>query len=57
MYIVIINNFLILSIENWFGNDEVIFQDGNAFCLKTNGIKAFLPEKKHIKSMVWPGKI
>ena len=26
----IMDNFLIPSIENWFG-DEVIFQDGNAF--------------------------
>ena len=42
VYIEILNNFLILSIENWFGDDEVIFQDNNSFCYRANRIKAFL---------------
>ena len=32
-YVKILCNFLIPSIENGFGFDEVIFQDGNASCL------------------------
>ena len=27
VYIEILDNFLISSLENWFGDDEVIFQD------------------------------
>ena len=45
MYMKILDNFLILMIENWFGYDEVIFQDDNVSCLRTRGIKAFLPER------------
>ena len=30
--LVIVDNFLIPSIENWSGDDEVIFQDDDASC-------------------------
>ena len=51
MYIEILDNFLIQSIENWFDHNEVISQDYNASCHRAKGIKAFLPER-HIKSMI-----
>ena len=47
LYIEILDNFLIQSAENWFG-DEVNFQDDNASCHRTKRIKAFL-QGKHIK--------
>ena len=34
----ILDNFLISSIENWFGDDEVIFQDDNASCHLAKGM-------------------
>ena len=37
--------FLIPSIENWFGDDEVIFQDDNASCYWVKGIKEFIQER------------
>ena len=40
------------SINNWFSDDEVIFQDNNASYHRTTGVKASLLEK-YIKSMVW----
>ena len=48
----VLNNFLIPSIENWFG-DEVIFQDNNASYHRAKGTKAFFQEK-YIKSIAWP---
>ena len=50
VYIKTLDNFLILSIENLFG-DEVIFKDVNEFCHRTKGNKAFLQER-HLKSAV-----
>ena len=41
----ILDNLLILSMENWFG-DEVSFQDQNVYCYKAKGIKAFLWERR-----------
>ena len=41
MYINILDNFLIESIENWFGDDEVIFQDDNLSCQRAKRNKAF----------------
>ena len=38
MYIEISDNFLILLIEIWFGDDDVIFLDDNASCHGVNGI-------------------
>ena len=38
MHIEILDNLTILSIENWFGDDEVIFQHDNASC---HGVKFF----------------
>ena len=45
-YIKILDPFLISLIENWFSEDEVIFQDDNASCHKVKGIKAFHQEKR-----------
>ena len=55
-YIEILDNFLIPSIENRFSDDEVIFQEDNASCLRAKEIKAFLQERL-IKSMIWPANI
>ena len=41
LYIEILANSLIPSIENWFG-DEVIVQDLDTACHRTIGIKGFL---------------
>ena len=41
-HIEILNNFLIPLIENWFGDDEIIFQDDYASCHTAKEIKAFL---------------
>ena len=38
MYIEILDNFLILLIENWFGDDDVIFWDNNSSRNKAKGI-------------------
>ena len=45
MYIKILDNFLIPSRENWLGDDEVIFPDYDASCLRANKVKAFLKER------------
>ena len=45
------DNLIILSIENWFVEDKVIFQDDNASCHSAKGIKAFRRET-YIKSMI-----
>ena len=39
MYIEILNNFLIQSTGNWFGDDEVIFQDAYASRQRGNWFK------------------
>ena len=52
VYVEILDNFLIPSIENGFG-EEAIFQDDNASCHRAKEIKAFLQES-HITSMTWP---
>ena len=51
-YIEILDNFLIPSIENWFGNDEVILRNDNGSCHRTKEIKTFHQER-HTKSMIW----
>ena len=38
-----LDNVLIPWIENWFGDNEIIFQNNNASCHK--GVKAFLLER------------
>ena len=38
--------FLIKSIENWFGDDEIIFQDNNA---------SYYSAKKDLKLFIWKG--
>ena len=48
VYIEIQDNLLIPSIENWFGDDEIIFQENNAPCHRAKGSKAFFQER-HIK--------
>ena len=53
VYIEIINNFLISSIENWFRDDEIIFQGYDTPFQRAKGIKAVLLQS-HIKSMTWP---
>uniref|UniRef100_A0A3B3S4R3 Tc1-like transposase DDE domain-containing protein n=1 Tax=Paramormyrops kingsleyae TaxID=1676925 RepID=A0A3B3S4R3_9TELE len=53
VYIEILDNFLILSIESRLGDDEVIFQDDNASCHRAKSVKTFLQER-HINSMTWP---
>ena len=50
MYIKILDNFLIPLIENWFGDNEVIFQNDNASCHKAKWIKVFFVQEKYIKS-------
>ena len=44
MFIKILDTFLVSLIENWFGDDEVIFPDNNAYCYRSKVIKAFLQE-------------
>ena len=52
----ILEDILISSLENWFGDDEVIFQDDNASCQRAKEIKAFRVGR-HIKSMIlWERK-
>ena len=41
VYNEILDNFLIPSIENWFGDNEVIFQEDNTSCHRAKEIKAF----------------
>ena len=53
VYIEILDNFLTPSIEDLFGDYEVIFQNDNATCHRAKGIKDFLWER-FIKSMTWP---
>uniref|UniRef100_A0A3B5LXN8 Tc1-like transposase DDE domain-containing protein n=1 Tax=Xiphophorus couchianus TaxID=32473 RepID=A0A3B5LXN8_9TELE len=53
VYIDILDSFLIPSIEQMFGDDEIIFQDDNASCHRAKTVKAFL-EERHIQSMSWP---
>ena len=48
-------NALWIIFSNWFGDDEVIFQDYNASSHRAKGIIAFLHERQ-IKSMLWPAK-
>ena len=52
LYIEILNNFLIPSIENWFSHDEVIFDNDKASGYCAKGMKAFIQERD-IKSMTW----
>uniref|UniRef100_A0A3B1K6C0 Tc1-like transposase DDE domain-containing protein n=1 Tax=Astyanax mexicanus TaxID=7994 RepID=A0A3B1K6C0_ASTMX len=53
VYIDILDSFLIPSIEQMFGDNEIIFQDDNASCHRAKTVKAFLGER-HIQSMSWP---
>ena len=53
VYMEILDNFLIPSTENLFGNDEVIFRDNNASCHRIKEIQAFLLERQNkISGMV-----
>ena len=45
VYIEILDNFPIPLIENWFGDDEIIFPDDNASCCISKGIKVFFSRK------------
>ena len=45
VYTEIQDNFLVASIENWFDDIEVIFQDDNASCHIGKVIKSFLQER------------
>ena len=51
VYIEVLDNFLVLSIENWFGDGEVTFQDDNVSGNRAKKIKTFLRER-HIKSIL-----
>ena len=54
LYIEILEFFFFMSlIENWFGDDEVIFQDENSSGHKAKCFKAFL-QKRLIESKAWP---
>ena len=53
VYIEILDNFLIPSIENCFFEDEVNFQDDNAYCYRVKMINCFL-QKRHRKSIKLP---
>ena len=44
-YIEALDNFLILSFENRFSNEEVIFQDDKASCCRAKEIKGSSSEK------------
>ena len=50
VYIEILDTCLVPSIENRFGDDDVIFQDDNASCRRAKSVKTFLKER-HINSM------
>ena len=47
-FIEIFDSFLLLSIDNCFCDDKVLFQDDNASCQRTNAIIVFL-DGKHMK--------
>ena len=53
MYIIILNYFLISSIEDSFGDYQIIFLDDNASCHIVKRIKDFFRER-HVESMTWP---
>ena len=53
VYIEILDNFLIPSIENWFGDNEIIFLDDSASCHRAKEITVFLQDML-VKSMRWP---
>ena len=40
-YIEILGNFLIQLIENWLGDNEVIFRDDNESFIEQRGLKLF----------------
>ena len=44
-YIEILDNFLITSIENWLGYNEVIYQDNNVSCYRAKRIKVLSSKK------------
>uniref|UniRef100_A0A3Q3AU23 Tc1-like transposase DDE domain-containing protein n=1 Tax=Kryptolebias marmoratus TaxID=37003 RepID=A0A3Q3AU23_KRYMA len=52
VYIDILDTFLIPSVERMFGDDEIIFQDDNASCLRAKTVGTFL-EERHMRSMSW----
>ena len=57
VYIEILDNFLILSVENWFGNDEVIFRMMTYLVTEKRGLKLFLKfffKERHIISTTCP---
>ena len=55
IYIEILDKFLIPLTENWFGDEEVIFQDDNLSCHRAKGIKDFHQERNR-KSLARPMK-
>ena len=53
VYIQILDNFLIPSIENMFDDKEVICQDENVPSHRAKRVKTFLHDK-NINNMKWP---
>ena len=53
VYVEILDNFLIPSIENWFSDDEAIFRMMIHVVTEQKGLKLFLL-KSHIKSVICP---
>ena len=45
MHTEILDNFLIPSTENWFGDNEVIFKDNNASFLRAKSFNVFLQDR------------
>ena len=52
----VLENFLIMIIDNWFGDDEVIFQNDDATCQKAKGIRAFLWEINYLDNEQFDSK-
>lgn len=53
IYIDILDHFLIPSIDNAFGDEDVVFQDDNASCHRAKCVRDFLADRQ-IATMDWP---
>lgn len=53
IYIDILDHFLIPSIDNAFGDEDIVFQDDNASCHRAKCVRDFLADRQ-IATMDWP---
>lgn len=52
-YKLTLDQYLLPQIDEWYGGEEVIFQQDNAPCHKAASVKSFL-EDREISTMQWP---